>query len=230
MNRKLLFAIVLPFIALASVVQASVVVPTGLNPGDQYYLTFVTSGTRDALSTSLSVYDTFVQAQAASNPSLTGTSDGVQWKVIGSTASESAVNHLGLLEKPIYLLNGTTLVATGATDFWDGTHSAGINIKQDLSIHSFLTFTGSLTNGDANPLYPLGAITSLVMSGYVSTSDNRWIQDGAISGGTQSFYAMSQLLQVPGGPVPEPASVIVWSLLVLSVGGTSWRRRRKHAA
>ena len=40
-------------------------VPTGLNIGDQYRLVFVTSTTRDAASTDISVYNTFVNDLAA---------------------------------------------------------------------------------------------------------------------------------------------------------------------
>jgi len=46
-------------VALATLVTASaaqaalVVVPPGLNPGDQYRLVFVTDGTRDATSTNI---------------------------------------------------------------------------------------------------------------------------------------------------------------------------------
>ncbi len=47
--------------------------PTGLSPGDEYQLAFVTSGTTDATSADIGTYNDFVNLQAALNPSLTGT-------------------------------------------------------------------------------------------------------------------------------------------------------------
>jgi hypothetical protein len=38
--------------------------PSGLNPGDSFRFVFVTDGTRDAISTNIADYDTFVTAQA----------------------------------------------------------------------------------------------------------------------------------------------------------------------
>ena len=45
-------------------------VPTGLNPGDQYRLAFVTSTIRDATSSDIGVYNTHVTNAANSNPDL----------------------------------------------------------------------------------------------------------------------------------------------------------------
>ena len=57
----LVSGIALVTLGTASAVQAAIVtVPTGLNPGDQYRLVFVTSGTRDATSTNIADYNTFV--------------------------------------------------------------------------------------------------------------------------------------------------------------------------
>ncbi|MFM7909129.1 MAG: PEP-CTERM sorting domain-containing protein, partial [Microcystis sp.] len=52
-------------VALATLVTAGaaqaalVVLPSGLNPGDQYRLVFVTSGTRNATTTDINDYNTF---------------------------------------------------------------------------------------------------------------------------------------------------------------------------
>ncbi len=61
---------IIPFlllaVALAGGAQAGTVVtvPTDLNPGDQYRLVFVTNGTRDAQSTDIADYNTFVTTEA----------------------------------------------------------------------------------------------------------------------------------------------------------------------
>ena len=119
-------------IALLSIAPSSaraVVVPTGLNPGDTYHLAFLTDGTRDAVPTSIGIYNTFVQDQAALNSSLTGTDQGVQWFVIGSTFGKDArVN--AEVSAPVYLLDGTTKVADGFADIWDGTIDNPIDVDQ----------------------------------------------------------------------------------------------------
>jgi hypothetical protein len=43
---------------------AIVTVPTGLNPGDTYYLAFVTAGTITGTSTNIADYNAFAQSQA----------------------------------------------------------------------------------------------------------------------------------------------------------------------
>ena len=49
---------------------AIITVPPGLNPGDTYRLVFVTSLTRDAVSSDIGVYNDFVSTAAASSPDL----------------------------------------------------------------------------------------------------------------------------------------------------------------
>ena len=63
-------------------------VPPGLNPGDQYRLAFVTSTTRDATSTDIADYNTFVLGVANSSAALAALS--TTWKAIGSTATADA--------------------------------------------------------------------------------------------------------------------------------------------
>jgi hypothetical protein len=67
---KLQLGIVCAGVALAtlgtSAAQAAlVVVPPGLNPGDQYRLVFVTAGTRNATSSDINDYNTFVTNQVS---------------------------------------------------------------------------------------------------------------------------------------------------------------------
>ena len=92
---------------------APITVPTGLNPGDQYRLAFVTSTTRDATSSNIADYNAFVTAAANSVPQFVAL--GTTWHAIGSTAAVAArdntntnftVNPSG---QPIYNLKGTLL-------------------------------------------------------------------------------------------------------------------------
>jgi hypothetical protein len=57
-----------------SAISVPITLPSGLNPGDQYRLAFVTSSTRDALSTNIADYNNFVDA-------LGDTAIASDWKV-----------------------------------------------------------------------------------------------------------------------------------------------------
>ena len=100
--------------------------PSSLNPGDSYRLAFVTAGTRDATSTNIADYNTFVTNAANAIPALA--SLGTTWTAIGSTATVEARDNTntvpstvggGSLGVPIFLLNDTKL-ADSNDDLWDG--------------------------------------------------------------------------------------------------------------
>jgi len=122
--------ILLIVMTVATSPAGGVVIPTGLTEGDPYHLAFVTSGTRTGNSTDIAVYNTFVQDQAAMNSSLTGTNVGVTYTAIASTETVDASDN-ALVEAPIYLLDGTTKVADGFSDLWDGTLDAPLDLTQD---------------------------------------------------------------------------------------------------
>ena len=71
-----------------SALTAPITIPTGLNPGDQYRISYVTSTIRDVTSSNIADYNAFVTAAADSviEPAALGTS----WTAIGSTASIDA--------------------------------------------------------------------------------------------------------------------------------------------
>jgi len=107
----------------ANVNAAIVTQPTGLSPGDSYRLAFVTAGTRDATSTNIADYNTFVTNAANAVPDLA--SLGTTWTAIVSTKTVDArdntltnVANSGL-GVPVFLLNDTKLVNSNA-DLWDG--------------------------------------------------------------------------------------------------------------
>ena len=95
-----------------------ILVPPGLSVGDKYHLVFVTSTTRDALTNTINVYNTFVQNTANS----AGLGD-INWKVIGSTFVQqgvvtNAIDNINV-QGPVFRLDGV-LVANNAADLWDG--------------------------------------------------------------------------------------------------------------
>ncbi len=78
-------------VGFAGVISSVLFVPTGLNPGDTYHIAFITNGAHNALSSDIAGYNAFVQSQAEEAGAITE-SWGVEWNVIGSTASVTEVS------------------------------------------------------------------------------------------------------------------------------------------
>jgi hypothetical protein len=223
MIRHHLWACAVAISSLVASAAAGPIVPTGLTPGDKYYLAFVTRDGRNATSTNIADYNSFAQAQAALNPSLTGTDVGVTWKALGSTASVSALTNLGLGEFPIYLLDGTTKIADGATDLWDGSLDNALDLTQFLVSPFASVFTGTNANGTAagtGGSWALGTTTVTNVFGdndlWVSVglsfqTNSNWLNSSGISqpNGNRPFYAFSQQLTAP---VPEPGTLALGTL------------------
>jgi hypothetical protein len=89
---------------------ADVILPTGLAPGFQYEIAFVTSDSMTATSTNIADYNSFVTQEADKNPVLAGL--GASWYVMGSTttvkASANAPTSAGV---PIYNTAGQLIIA-----------------------------------------------------------------------------------------------------------------------
>ena len=94
--------------------------PSGLSDGDQFRLIFVSSTRRDATSSDIEVYNTFVQDRAAAGHSAIQAYSS-QFRVVGSTAAVDARDNTNTTGTgvPIYWLNGNK-VADNYADFYDG--------------------------------------------------------------------------------------------------------------
>lgn len=224
-QANLVKAMAIALLVIAPSSARAVMVPTGLNPGDTYHLAFLTDGTRDAIPASIGAYNTFVQDEAALNPSLTGTNDGVQWFVIGSTFGDDARDN-ALVSAPVYLLDGTTKVADDFADMWDGSIDNPIDVDQYGSIAGSpdVVFAGS--QADGTKFFPSGqqrflGSTSNVQLGDPTATNTEWIFDpgASLNSDLRSFYALSEVLTV----VPEPAT---GSLIASGVLALFWHRRR----
>ena len=104
----------------------------GINPatgnpwqgGDTYRFAFTSSGTTQATSSDINYYNTFVQDLANASPLNIGAAQGVTWNVIGSTETVDARDNTSTniavygTGEAIFLLDGTTLVATDYTKLW----------------------------------------------------------------------------------------------------------------
>ncbi len=201
---------------------APITTPTGLLPGAQYRLAFVTAGTRDAASTDIADYDAFVTTEATSVPELS--SLNTTWQVIGSTATVDARDHTGtdpiVPGIPIYLLNDTKLVDDYA-DLWDWTIDMPLEFDQngvDISpvLSPIFAYSGTSPDGTAGGEGdPLGGANPTIGGPWLSNLG--WISfapEPNDSSFQRHLYSLSAVLTVP---VPEAGicAMLTLSLAVL---------------
>ncbi len=206
---------------------ALITVPTSLSPGDHYRLAFVTSTTRDAASTVIADYNTFVHTTAMSVPALQAL--GTTWTAIGSTAAVDARDNTGTnptvsAGEPIFLLNDT-LIATNYADLWDSTLLAPLNFTEMETTRTGLAWTGTNGFGLKDPFgLTLGSSIGVEL-GSVSSTTGSWIGAGfsPTNTGLQPLYAISGVLAV----VPEPQYLSLASLVIVSPLYSGLRRRAR---
>ena len=226
MSRYLLKAVVLKVATIALLLMTTrsaqaLVVPASLNPGDSYQLAFVTQGTQTAnLGGGIATFNAFVQSQAALNPSLTGAGLGVDWFVIGSTLTVDARDN-ALVSAPVYLLDGSTIIANDFADMWDGSIANPIDIDQfGTIVATALVHTGSISDGTNAGINSLGTAQNGNV-GQTDLTNAAWISNGADQTNiSRPYYALSALITVP---VPEP---MTGGLLAAGMLALLWCRRR----
>jgi len=204
---------------------AIVWVPPSLNVGDTYHLVFVTSGTRQATTSDITNYNSFVDNAigALDDASIHG---DIVWKCIGSVAGTDARDNIGYASStaPVYLLNGTR-AANNSTEFWDADTTnlnAPINVSETLGTVADEVWTGSSSDGSAsgNPLGS-GSVTTGSSSGITGAWMSSWVR---ASNSTYHVYGFSEELTAA---VPEPGTLLL-AALSLAAGGTTLRCRRRR--
>jgi hypothetical protein len=213
--------------------------PTGLTAGDTFRIAFVTDGTTDATSSSISDYNTFVTNDATSQAgggANVVTYDGttLTWSAIGSTTTTSAIANIGETGAPVYLADGTEVTTSDtSTGLWSG--SLMNNLDQDLNGNGRLgaIWTGTGPTGVAYPTYELGAASGSSIVGAAQFTNSEWITV-EVPPDAEFFpmYGISQELTVPQAAVPEPSSMILAATSIGVVGFGIWilRRRATEAA
>ena len=186
---------------------ASITTPSGLSPGDQFRVVFVSTTQSNATSANISFYDNIVQADAAGAGLSTYGGSPVTWEVIGSTATINAVSRLPLDNVPIFLPSGTEVAAGGAALWNTATTPLLSPINEYASGIGPVTtgmFTGTTSTGTAVPGLYLGvgsSSTTYVEDGRSDFTTPSWVALGeTFAVGQESYYAFSQVLTV----IPEP--------------------------
>ncbi len=204
---------------------APITVPSGLNPGEQYRLAFVTSTTRDATSSNIADYNAFVTTAANSEPLLLAL--GTTWSAIASTPTTDArvttSTDFGVVTTdasfPIYRLDGA-LVAASNLDLWDGTIGATISLDQSGHTPGVpqAVWTGTSPDGGSNSLHGLGNAAPVL--GLDNVTGSTWVDwTTTLKANPERFFAISGVLTV----VPEPSTGV---LAVIACGMIWWWRKR----
>jgi hypothetical protein len=198
--------------------------PDGLNPGDHFRFVFVTDAIRDATSTSITDYDSFVNDKAGG-----AMYNGVvvNWRAIGSTDTVDAIEHVGQANTPVYLSDGTLVTTTTtSTGLWSGAlvHEINLDLAGNPVDPLFFVWTGTNPTGTGFG-GPLG-------SGRPQTGSNTdtlgaWVSSGTSpSGDLRSLYGISSVLTVAQA-VPEPSTLTMVGT-ALSLGlAIGWTRHRR---
>lgn len=192
-----------------------VTVPPDLSPGQSYRLAFVTSTTRDAASSAVADYNSFVTSSALTQPLLAGLQ--TSWNAVASTEFVDARDNTGMNPAvsagvPVYRLDGAR-VANDNNYFWNsafplstisfaeiGTRTP-ITLQSGPNVQRPWVWTGSTVGGTRSPSNYLGSGANFAVAG-VAYNDiyaaNAWIGLATSSiFDSHALYGISGVLTVP---------------------------------
>jgi len=208
--------------------------PAGLGPGDQYHILFATSNlTRVTGDTSVpppsptefggiaaADWDvTYHAAFAGLVPGWNGLD--LVYRSILSIDGDNAVDRLSIVG-PVYNTNGD-LLANDAADLWDGSlanpvgyDEKGILIASNTQVWTGTLIIGTWSSGQSCGDWDIPLSTEFGRQGNATLSNNQWIYGGLNScNNTARLYGLS-----PAITVPEPSTLFLTALGLLSVAGT----------
>ena len=187
--------------------------PAGIGPGERFRLIFLSSTKRNATSSDIETYNTFVQNQAAAGHANIQ-DHASRFKVVGCTedidARDNTRTNTNGPGVPIYWVGGNK-VADSHTDFYDGSWDDEANDRNELGNDAHdtsqtgnYTLTGCKHNGTESKIpgvsfNALGETTVRVGQLNSTATDSGPIrgQIATNNSDTRPFYALSPVFQVP---------------------------------
>ena len=188
--------------------------PAGLSPGDKFRLLFLSSTKRDATSSDIADYNTFVQDRAAAGHlDIRVYSSG--FRVVGCTEAVDARINTGTtytntdLGVPIYWLNGAK-AADDYEDFYDGSWDEEANDKAEsgadgpeTSLEANHPFTGCVDDGTESVFNDISRALGR-LNVRVARPGGSYSSDGPLSStyvanrsNTRPMYGLSEVFEAP---------------------------------
>jgi hypothetical protein len=179
----------------------------------------------------MGTYDAFVQG-AADAAALGGT-----WQAIGSTIGVNSRTRLGMSGTGVGVFRlDSAKVADSYNDFWDGNLDIAMRIDENGADRTGDVWGGCFPNGTPEATRHLGSVIVDPRGGFrahhgrATDTGGYWIRVyHKLTSASLPFYAMSEPLTVrQAGPeiIPEPSTLLIWSLLAGLGIGAGWRRRK----
>ena len=186
--------------------------PASIGPGERFRLIFLSSTKRNATSSNIETYNTFVQNRAAAGHANIQ-DHASRFKVVGCTQAVDARDNTGTNTNgpgvPIYWVGGSK-VADSHTDFYDGTWDDEANDRNELGNDAHDTsqtgnypFTGCNDDGTESVTATLSAALGKTAVRYgrpnIDVGNNGPIEGtgSTLSTSNRPFYALSPVFQVP---------------------------------
>ena len=159
-------------------------IPTGLGPGDSFRLLFIGTTTRNASSSDIDVYNSFVQDLVAMSGHADIKAFSGTFRMLGSTETVDTRDNTGTTGTgvPIYWLGGAK-VADDYADFYDGgwdEEATGARESGDsVTIgNTWKIWTGSAHDGTE----AMSTINNVTTSRALGNSGNQWVMQGSPNG------------------------------------------------
>ena len=169
-------------------------IPTGVSVGQSFRLLFVTSTRRNASSSNIADYNSYVQGRAATNTHLAGFSG--QFRALISTATVDARDNTATTGTgvPIYWLGGEK-VADHYADFYDGSWDSRAGKTETGGSYSAGVWTASNADGTRHAFHYPGNV-GFVRAGLLRQAGQQISWNASADGTLYPLYALSPVITV----------------------------------
>ena len=107
-----------------------------------YKIMGASTGPTHASWSDITLYDNYLNSEVLSNGTDALRALDITWKIVGSTATVDAVDHLGVFSTPVYSVLNTKIV-DDSTDLWDNTLDNAVTHEFDGTTGTLDVYTGT---------------------------------------------------------------------------------------